>query len=464
MATPRIKSLVIGWVALCVLFLATVAFHLALMQRDLSQQGVGEVRSMTAIVLVILGGLLLGIPLYGVLARTGDQKGGRETAGGTRDAVYGAALQLVREKDLELERLRSAAEARAQEIESYNEDILQSVASGVITFDKNRVVTTFNPAAARIWKIAPGRVIGKTCEDVFGAQSKVASLVKACLERGEVITREQFQLQVPDGGKIWVGVSTSLLKDRAGRLIGTTLVCTDLTEIKDLQEQVELQERMTVVGEMSAGIAHEFRNFMGTILGAAKLAAKQLPPRDPALESLQTILHVIKDMDHLITQFLNFARKTELDLKSVALDSWLARVVEQVRGQMPESRHDISIQCSPEVPPILMDEVLMRQAVGNLIQNAIEAMPESGRITLIAAARPSVGRRPEVELKISDTGSGIPKPRLDKVFLPFFTTKTTGTGLGLALVHKIVLLHHGRIEVESEENKGTTFSIYLPIA
>jgi signal transduction histidine kinase len=241
-------------------------------------------------------------------------------------------------------------------------------------------------------------------------------------------------------------------------------VCTDLTEIKDLQEQVELQERMTVLGEMSAGIAHEFRNFMGTILGAAKLAAKQLPPHDPALESVQTILHVVKDMDHLITQFLNFARKTELDMQSVALEPWLARVVEQVRGQTPGSPPPISIQCSPNVPAVLMDEILMRQAVGNLVQNAIEATPESGRITLTAGVRPSPGRRREVELKVSDTGVGIPKSRLEKVFLPFFTTKTTGTGLGLALVHKIVLLHHGRIEVDSEEHKGTTFSIHLPIA
>jgi signal transduction histidine kinase len=111
-----------------------------------------------------------------------------------------------------------------------------------------------------------------------------------------------------------------------------------------------------------------------------------------------------------------------------------------------------------------MDEVLMRQAVGNLVQNAIEATPENGCITLTAGVRPSPGRRREVVLKVGDTGAGIPKSRLDKVFLPFFTTKTTGIGLGLALVHKIVLLHHGRIEVDSEEHKGTTFSIYLPIA
>ncbi len=463
MATPRLKYFLIGWTALFILFLLTLALHLVLMQRDPGQQGVGEVKAVTDLLLMLLAGLLLLIPVYSAFA--GTKKAGRtqESSTGVVIDAFHDVVQRLREKELELERLRSAAEARAQEIESYNENILRSVASGVITFNQGRAITTFNAAAARILKMDPQSVIGKTCADVFGSDGKVAALLEDCLVRGEVITREQFELEWPDGGRIWVGVSTSLLKDRTGRLIGTTFVCTDLTEIKDLQEQVELRARMTVLGEMSAGIAHEFRNFMGTILGAAKLIAKQLRPGDPAQETLQTILHVIADMDHLITQVLNFARKTELDLKPVMLEPWLKRVVEQVLGQAPEPHPRVELMCFPGVPDLRMDEVLMRQALGNLVQNAIEAMPAGGRLTLTAGVRPPVGRRREVELKVSDTGVGIPKARLDKIFLPFYTTKSKGTGLGLALVHKIVLLHNGRIEAESREDKGTTFRICLPI-
>src|SRR2546422_2195555 len=190
---------------------------------------------------------------------------------------------------------------------------------------------------------------------------------------------------------IWIGVSTTLLKDSEGRLIGTTFVCTDLTEIKALQEQVEMRERMTVLGQMSAGIAHEFRNLMGTILGAAKLIARQTPTANPVHESIQTITHVIADMDHLITQFLNFARKTELDLKPVDMEPWLKRVVEQVLEQVPPPHPQVEVTCFPDVPQLRIDEVLMRQALGNLVQNAVEAMPSGGRLPGSAGPRAPPG-------------------------------------------------------------------------
>ena len=168
-------------------------------------------------------------------------------------------------------------------------------------------------------------------------------------------------------------------------------------------------------------------------------------------------------MDHLVTQLLNFARKTEPDLKPVALEPWLKRVVEQVVEQAPAPHPSVDVVCFPDLPAIRMDEVLMRQALSNLIQNALEAMPAGGELTVSASVRALQGRRREVEVKVTDTGVGIPKDRLAKIFLPFFTMRTKGTGLGLALVHKIVLLHNGRIEVDSQEHKGTTFHVFLPV-
>jgi signal transduction histidine kinase len=218
-----------------------------------------------------------------------------------------------------------------------------------------------------------------------------------------------------------------------------------------------------VLGEMSAGIAHEFRNFMGTILGAAKLAARQVPAKDPSQESLSAILHVVSDMDHLITQFLNFAKKTELDLRPVAVEEWLRRVVEQAWAQSATESHHVEFRCSANIGHISIDEVLMRQALSNLVQNAIEAMPKGGELQIATKVMQSQTSRRELELRISDTGLGIPGDRLEKIFLPFYTTKTKGTGLGLALVHKIILLHNGGIDVESREGEGTTFRVHLPM-
>src|SRR5438309_1727410 len=461
--SPRSRPFTILIALLLVLFLTTLAFHLMVPQRVPGAPGPAGLHRATDLLLKVLGAIILLMLLYSVFARV-VRRDSSPSTGFVRDDVFLDVVARLRGKEHELERLRSAAEERAREIESYNENILRSVSSGVITFTREGVVTTFNDAAGRILRLNQEDVIGKTCDEVFGANSTVAGLLKRCLSTGEAITREEFELRLPHGGRFWIGVSTTLLKDRVGRLIGTTFVCTDLTEIKALQEQVEMRERMTVLGQMSAGIAHEFRNLMGTILGAAKLIARQTPPDSPVHESIQTVTHVISDMDHLITQFLNFARKTDPDLKLVDMGPWLKRVVEQVLEQLPPPHPHVEVTCFPDVPRIRIDEVLMRQALGNLVQNAVEAMSDGGRLTVSAGLRPPLGRRREVEVRVSDTGAGIPQDRLGKIFLPFFTTKPKGTGLGLALVHKIVLLHNGRIDVESQERKGTTFRILLPIA
>ncbi len=473
----QLRPLVIMWAVLLTLFLMTMAFRLVMLQREATQQEVAVMHPIVDVLLYVMGGFLVLLPCYGIFARRVERRGlsrdndaqdsGKPT-GKERDQTevvidaFHDVVQRLREKEQELVRLRAEAEARAQEIESYNENILRSVASGVITFNQDQVITTFNDAAMRILEVNRGSVIGKTCAEVFGANSKIGGLLERCHRYGEGITREQFEMDWHRDRRIWLGVSTSQLKDSESRLIGTTFVFTDLTEVKELQEQVELQERMSVMGEMSAGIAHEFRNFMGTILGAAKLIAKQLALGDPAHENVKTVLHVIADMDHIITQFLDFSRKTELELKPVSLEAWLMKVVQQVTGQTSHSQ--IRIICFPKLPDIQMDEVLMRQAMGNLVQNALEAMPADGRLTITVGQRSLSGTRREVEIRVNDTGCGIPKDRVGKIFLPFYTTKTKGTGLGLALVHKIVLLHNGRIEVNSQEGQGTTFHIYLPVA
>jgi two-component system sensor histidine kinase AtoS len=459
---PRSNLLITVSALLLVLFLVALTFHLMMTQRVPALYASGEVQAAIDLLLKVLGSLLLLLFLYVVFSRLAR----RDQPPSSTSAIdaYQYVVQLLREKEQELERLRSVAEQRAQEVESYNEDILRSVSSGVITFSRDGVVTTFNDAAASIFRLEREAAIDKTCAEVFGARSTVAGLLERALAHGDVITREEFELGMPQGARIWVGVSTSLLKDRSGGLIGATFVCTDLTEIRALQEQVKLRERMMVLGEMSAGIAHEFRNLMGTILGAAKLIARQLPSGSPAQDSVRTISHVISDMDHLITQFLNFARKTEPDLRPVALEPWLKRVVEQVLEQTPAPHPRVETICFPDVSAVRIDEILMRQALGNLVQNAVEAMPGGGDLTVTVSMRAMRGRRREVEVRVGDTGCGIPPDRLPKIFLPFYTTRPKGTGLGLALVHKIVLLHNGRIEVDSQENKGTTFRIYLPVA
>lgn len=293
-------------------------------------------------------------------------------------------------------------------------------------------------------------------------------MLQDALARGIVISRREFELDRKGQGRIWVGVSTSLLHDREGEIIGVTFVFTDLTEIKHLQEQVELRRRLTVLGEMSAGIAHEFRNFMGTIMGFAKLIAKRLDSNDPGQNMVQAITRELQAMDRLIEQLLSFGRHIELNLRPVDLEPFLHKQILHALDQATDHpRPQLNLEISSGIPQVVLDEVLMRQAITNLLQNALEAMPQGGelrvRVELLKREISAQGTVREVLLEIADTGQGIPAEKLDKIFLPFFTTKQKGTGMGLALVHKIVLSHNGRIQVDSTEGRGSTFRIYLPL-
>jgi two-component system, NtrC family, nitrogen regulation sensor histidine kinase GlnL len=438
----------------------------------------------TALLLKIAGAvMLLVLGFYSVqtVARRNRSIGKSDSQSGETASVITTFHGLVRqlkEKETELERLRILAEKRAADFESYNENILQSVASGVITFNPEHVITTFNHAAERILGLTSSDAVGKSCEQVFGAQSSIVHLLDQAITRQATITRQELVLTRPiqgrtDAHRIWVGVSTSLLRDRQDALIGTTFVFTDLTEIKSLQEQVELKRRLTVLGEMSAGIAHEFRNYMGSVMGFAKLLSKKLPSSGASESGQQMIASIMREltaMNQLIEQLLSFGRHIELHLEPVALEALIRRLLDQLITQTEAAQLRVAISIPADLPKVRMDEVLMRQAIGNLLQNAMDAMPQGGDLQIRATVLEhsfsvgTEGHRKELSLEIRDTGVGISRDKLDKIFLPFFTTKEKGTGMGLALVHKIVLSHGGRIEVDSLDNRGTTFRILLPMA
>lgn len=237
-------------------------------------------------------------------------------------------------------------------------------------------------------------------------------------------------------------------------MIGSTIVLTDLTEIKHLQEQIEIKRRLALMGEMSAWVAHEFRNYMSTIMGFSSLLAKKIPTDDPKQGMAQAITQEVLAMERLITQLLDYAKTSVIHPERVALETLLRQVIDQF--SVPTIRFHSALE---EVEAFL-DPVLIQQAFVNLIQNAVEAMDGRGEIRIDMTRRPGE----VVRIRIADTGPGIPMERMDQLFLPFFTTKEKGTGLGLALAHKIVLAHNGRISVESTEGEGATFTVELPVS
>lgn len=352
----------------------------------------------------------------------------------------------LKDKERELETLRNRAEERADVMESYNEYILQSVPSGVVSLNSDGKITKINTAAERILGLRSDTVTGMGCEEVF------TEPISGFLRDGSAIERRETQYTTKSGKNIRLGITVTPLYNAVNKIIGKLMVFTDITELKALESQAELRNRLSSLGEMAAGMAHELRNPMGVIAGYMKLLSKNAGPYMPHV--LDAISREVAVMDRVITDFLFFARPTELNISRVDLAGLIKRCTENIIGE----RDNIKVYYgTKEIQRINGDEILLRQAFSNLIQNAIDAMPNGGELHFELSSGPD-----SAYIAIADSGHGIPKNIMDKIFLPFYTTKDGGTGLGLAIVHKIIISHRGSITVESHE-RGTAFRIRLPI-
>ncbi len=350
----------------------------------------------------------------------------------------------LKEKERELEGLRKNAEERAWSIEQYNENILQSVSSGVVSFDRESRITKMNAAAEHILDMKEANVLTKKYHEVF--HSPITELI----DRREIIERAEISYLSGSGKRIWLGLTVSPLKDSKYNTIGQLLVFTDLTELKAFQSQQELRERLSTLGEMSAGIAHEMRNPLAVISGYTKMLSKRVD--DSMKPAVDSIAKEVMVMDRIITDFLSFAKPTDLSASEVNLKDLLEGCLSSLEGISAGMKIIVNTEM---LPHIRADEVLLRQACTNLLQNALESMPEGGQLKVTGFLDDHVC------ISISDTGHGIPEGLRDKIFLPFYTTKERGIGLGLAIVHKIIVSHGGDLKVETSD-RGTTFTIRFP--
>jgi len=412
--------------------------------------------------LIMLPGILIvvtGMIVFWRIARRyrrelGTQASERERTTDTSFIInaFQDVTRQLKEKEKELERLKALAEQRAENVESYNENILQCVTSGVMTFDKDCRLTTINRAAMEMLGLHWEQVFGKTAQELFEG-SEISRSVGETLEKKVPSARMEAMVD-RSGNTIWLGYNTAVLTDRQEAALGVILSFSDLTEVKRLQEQVELRERLISLGEMSAGIAHELRNPMAVISGYLKLLSKKSDPAGQ--ETIGSIAAEIDGMNRIIGDLLTFARPASLNRVKVNIKEIIGGCLATVLQAAEESPR-ITTVVNIEDAEVSLDEVLMRQVFSNLFQNAVEAMPGGGTLTIEARVNQ------DLVIVVRDTGAGIPSDKLKKIFLPFFTLKDEGVGMGLALVHKIITSHGGRIEVESGEGQGAEFQIMLPI-
>jgi PAS domain S-box-containing protein len=243
-------------------------------------------------------------------------------------------------------------------------------------------------------------------------------------------------------------------------IIGAIEISKDITRDILMQRSLLQQEKLASIGRLSAGVAHEINNPLTTILTTAMLLQEDTDPNAPLYGELETIIKETMRCRSIVTALLDFARQKSPQMKRCSINVIVAETVMLTRKQSAFKDIELKIDLDQKVPPLLMDAQQITQALINLIQNAIESTESGGTISV----RTELGAgKKNVRLYVTDTGAGIPSGLLEQVFEPFFTTKDSGTGLGLAITHGIIVQHGGRIEVASQPNRGTTFTITLPI-
>ncbi|MBI3014878.1 MAG: HAMP domain-containing protein [Candidatus Tectomicrobia bacterium] len=390
---------------------------------------------------------------------------------GTLARTFNEMTNNLRTSRLSVESAHRELKSQYKEIsflKDYNDNVLKSMTSGVLTLDLGGRIVTVNQAAVQITGLAAEDMVGKPCEPLFPGSPELPEALLDVL-RKERRTPQVIHLRYPrpDGKTLFLEMTTVGLQEETGKLIGALGVIRDLTHERELEEQLRRADRLAALGTMAAGIAHEIKNPLTSLKTFAQLFPKR--SGDPGFQKKFTeiVPHELERIHLLAEDLMELARPTQMHLRPADVHSLIDRVLktheDMMKGQGIEFRFHPEPTSHPQ--PLVDPEYLYR-ALTNLVLNAIQAMPAGGLLEIrtgVEAFTNGDREDPHFVLHVRDTGTGIPGDKLGDLFTPFFTTKAKGTGLGLAITHKIVEGHGGQIRVESRMGMGTQFSVSLPL-
>src|SRR5690242_3332755 len=360
--------------------------------------------------------------------------------------TFQSVVTQLQEQRKALEQLSAEARERANSAEKFSERIVASLPSGLIAFDGAGLSMAINTPGRALLEVN-GSALGEPYQQLFSNQEELTKMVGDCLETGTVYRRKEIQTVSPDGRMRRLGATIAPIElppERGPR--GALCLLTDITEVTELREQVALKNNLESLGEMSAGLAHEFKNAIATLQGYAQLL-QSLELNDKAQAAAGSLLNEVRNLSSMVTAFLNFARPQPLQLDQVSLS-------DLVRDCTDELRAKVGVEVDPSLS-VRADERMLRLALLNLIRNGIEANPDG--CVVVSATRDDSN----VVIKVRDSGPGIAAADLQKIFIPFFTTKAKGHGIGLALTHRIITQHGGTLTAGNAPDGGAVFTINL---
>ena len=381
--------------------------------------------------------------------------------------MFEESMKALKEKEGQLEQMNALMERQTQASETFTDNILSRVDTGIIVFSQDRLISSMTGRIKSLLNISMEKVTGRFCGDVFGHESIINTLLTDALVKNKFYEKRQWKWELPGEPSRWISISTHGIPSGTDSITGVTMIVRDITQRKLLEHQIREQEHLAALGELSAGIAHEIRNPLGVIKGNADLLNEDLVETDHQV-LIQDILAEVVNLDRIIRDFLRFARPTSPDVDWVDIGS-LLRDLQESYSQTVSSDVVIELAIEDHLPRIQIDEGLIRQVIQNLIDNALDAVGSSGRV-MISGKTEFSKTDPDhdvadgfVLITIEDNGKGISPEDFDELFKPFFTRRPNGTGLGLAIAKKLIVYHKGTIEFDRTIIRGAAVKIRLPI-
>ena len=326
----------------------------------------------------------------------------------------------------------------------YLSNLLESISDGCIAIDMEGVITRFNRAATVILGYSAAELTGRPFNEVFGR------------EFGAPRRPGSGELESKSGRSVPVSERDSLIAGHDGRLLGSVKTFEDLSELIALRAQVRQIDRLAAIGEMAATIAHEIRNPLGGIRGFAAFLAEDIGDGDPRKRLVLKIQEGVQSLDRVVNELLEYTRPVEIEMRPACCKE----MIEAALAYLDTDGKSIHITCGAEAGiNALADKQKTGQVLLNILLNAVQSIDGAGEIRIEVSADGA-----EVSIAITDTGCGMDEEEAKQVFSPFYTTKEKGTGLGLAVSHKIIEAHGGGIGVRSAPGAGSTFTVRLPQA
>jgi len=354
-----------------------------------------------------------------------------------------------------------------EDVKNFTESIIQSIGSGIIITEMNDTITYINRAGERMLGYSKEEVIGKPLS-LFSLKEKQSVIPSFLNNPDDLDTRKEGWMRKNDHTEFPVGFTVNNHLSIRGERIGKIVVFRDLTNVYKIQEEILRMDRLVSLGKLASGIAHELRNPLAGIKTTAQALGEEMSGDDSRREYLHRITKEIDRLNDLLKTFFSFAKPQNLNLVHCHIKDIINEIIPFLIKEIADKGIRFIETYHPQLPKIKVDRTQMHQVFLNLFLNAIQAMPSGGELKIEAnpvISRPSGGLTQNfIKVVISDSGRGIPPHIVQKIFVPFFTTKSKGIGLGLSITYQIIKKHGGTIKVDSQWEKGTSFIINLPEA